>query len=442
MTPSKENIRQILHNLKIEELNAMQQALSNPELIKKDIILLSPTGSGKTLGFLLPLLNTLVNDKAEIQAMILAPSRELALQIESVFKSMKTIYKAYCCYGGHSFQEEKKSLLQNIPSVIIGTPGRIADHIRRGNIVPDTINTLIIDEFDKSLELGFEDEMEEIISQLSSLNKRMLISATDMDIIPDFTRMDSPVKLNYLNPVNEEDRLRQWIVSSPQKDKIDTLFQLICSLKGKQSIVFANHRESAERIYKILKEKGIYCELYHGGMEQPERELSLIKFRNGSSNVLISTDLASRGLDIPTVEHIIHYHLPVNEEAFTHRNGRTARWESKGDSYLIVNESESLPDYLPPDIEEYMVPINNDRPLKPTWVTLYIGRGKKDKLNKIDVVGFLYKKGMLSREDVGPVEVKEHTSYVAVRKNKVNQLLRLISGEKIKGMKTLIREAR
>ncbi|NDV58539.1 DEAD/DEAH box helicase [Bacteroides sp. 519] len=438
---NQSNIKQILHNLKIEELNAMQQALSNPELRTKDIILLSPTGSGKTLGFLLPLLNILVNNTTSVQTMILAPSRELALQIDSVFKSMKTMWKSYCCYGGHSFQEEKKSLLQNTPSILIGTPGRIADHIRRGNIIPTTIQTLIIDEFDKSLELGFEDEMEEIISQLTSLKKRMLISATDMEVVPAFTRINSPVKLNFLNAENEEERLKLWRVSSPEKDKIDTLFKLLSSLNGKQSIVFANHRDSAQRIHKLLKEKGIYGEIYHGGMEQPERELSLIKFRNGSSNVLISTDLASRGLDIPAVEHIIHYHLPVNEEAFTHRNGRTARWERKGDSYLIINESESLPDYLSANIEEYMFPEKINRPSKPEWVTIYIGRGKKDKLNKVDVVGFLYKKGMLSREDVGPVEVKEHTSFVAVKRNKVNQLLTLVSGEKIKGMKTIFRES-
>jgi len=442
MNKSKTQIKEILNNLKIQELNAMQQALSNPELVQKDIILLSPTGSGKTLGFLLPLLNTLVSDKPEIQAMILAPSRELALQIDSVFKSMKTIFKAYCCYGGHSFQEEKKALLQNIPSVIIGTPGRIADHIRRGTIIPSTIKTLIIDEFDKSLELGFEDEMEEIVSQLTSLKKRMLISATDMEIIPDFTRMSSPVKLNFLDTDNGDDRLKLWLVQSPQKDKIDTLFNLLCSLKGKQSIVFANHRDSAERIHKLLGDKDIFSVIYHGGMEQPDRELSLFKFRNGSSNVLISTDLASRGLDIPAVEHIIHYHLPVNEEAFTHRNGRTARWERTGDSYLLMNDAETLPDYLPQDIEQYIFPEKIARPTKPEWVTLYIGRGKKDKLNKIDVVGFLYKKGMLTREDVGAVEIKEHTSYVAVRRNKINQLLTLISGEKIKGMKTLIRESR
>lgn len=431
-----------LRSLGIDSLNAMQEASVQAAKEKNDIILLSPTGTGKTLAFLLPLLQNLRTEDKNIQALILVPSRELALQIDSVFKSLSTPWKTCCCYGGHPIAEEKKSILGNHPAVIIGTPGRIADHLRKGNFPPETIQTLIIDEFDKSLELGFHDEMAEIISQLSGLTKRMLLSATDIEELPAFTNLQSPVKLNFLpQGEQEESRLELLKLISPSKDKIQTLYQLLCTLGNKSSIVFCNHRDAVDRVSKLLNEKGLYNETFHGGMEQPDREKALYKFRNGSCYVLVSTDLAARGLDIPEIEHIIHYHLPINEEAFTHRNGRTARWDATGTSFLILNELESLPDYLGNDIPEYTLADQPPLPAKPLWATLYIGKGKKDKLNKIDVVGFLYKKGNLSKEDVGRVDVKEHYAFVSIRRNKLKQLLNLIRGEKIKGMKTVIEEA-
>lgn len=436
-------IASALRNLKIEALNPMQEASLAHAAEGKDLILLSPTGSGKTLAFLLPLLLTLKPGDSSVQVLILVPSRELALQIESVFKTMNTPWKTCCCYGGHPIAEEKKSILGNHPAIIIGTPGRITDHLSKGNFDASTIHTLIIDEFDKALEFGFHDEMAEIIEQLPGLRKRMLLSATDAEEIPHFTGLNRTVKLDFLDTaVGKESRLKLMKVVSPGKDKIDTLYKLLCTLGSSSSIVFCNHREAVDRVNSLLSEKGLYNERFHGGMEQPDREKALYKFRNGSCPVLVSTDLAARGLDIPEVEHIIHYHLPVNEEAFTHRNGRTARWEATGTSYLILNPEERLPEYISSDIETFDLPEKPSRPPKPLWSTLYIGKGKKDKLSKMDIAGFLYKKGNLSREDVGPIDVREHYAFVAVRRSKVKQLLTLIHGEKIKGMKTVIEEAK
>ena len=435
-------IENALRSLGIDSLNIMQEASVQAAKGKNDIILLSPTGTGKTLAFLLPLLQILKTEEKNIQALILVPSRELALQIDSVFKSLNTIWKTCCCYGGHPIAEEKKSILGNHPAVIIGTPGRIGDHLRKGNFQPETIHTLIIDEFDKSLEFGFQDEMAEIISQLPGVTKRMLLSATDIEELPEFTNLQSPVKLDFLQQgEQQESRLELLKLISPSKDKLETLYQLLCTLGNKSSIVFCNHRDAVDRVSKLLGEKGLYNETFHGGMEQPDREKALYKFRNGSCYVLVSTDLAARGLDIPEIEHIIHYHLPINEEAFTHRNGRTARWDATGTSFLILNEQENLPPYLGTDIHEYILPEKTPQPAKPLWTTLYIGKGKKDKVNKIDVVGFLYKKGNLSKEDIGRVDVKEHYAFVSIRRNKLKQLLNLIRGEKIKGMKTVIEEA-
>lgn len=443
MINKNELIQSALRHLKIETLNPMQEASLAQAAEGKDLILLSPTGSGKTLAFLLPLLLALKPGDSSIQALILAPSRELALQIESVFKAMNTPWKTCCCYGGHPIAEEKKSILGNHPAIIIGTPGRITDHLSKGNFDASTIHTLVIDEFDKSLEFGFHDEMAEIIEQLPGLRKRVLLSATDAEEIPQFTGLNRTVKLDFLDEVRaEESRLTLMKVISPDKDKVDTLYKLLCTLGSSSSIVFCNHRDAVDRVNSLLSEKGLYNERFHGGMEQPDREKALYKFRNGSCPVLVSTDLAARGLDIPEVEHIIHYHLPVNEEAFTHRNGRTARWDATGTSYLILNPEERIPEYIPSDVETFALPQNPPRPPKPLWATLYIGKGKKDKLSKMDIAGFLYKKGNLTREDVGAIDVREHYAFVAVRRNKVNQLLTLIRGEKIKGMKTVIEEAK
>ena len=444
MLEKNEIIQSALQNLKIESLNPMQEAALEQGTGRKDVILLSPTGSGKTLAYLLPLLLTLKPNDDSVQVLILVPSRELALQIDTVFRSMGTSWKTCCCYGGHPIAEEKKSIAGNHPAIILGTPGRITDHLSKGNFNPETIETLIIDEFDKSLEFGFHDEMAEIITQLPGLKKRMLLSATDAAEIPEFTGLNRTVKLNFLSDDSEEQesRLKLMKVLSPSKDKIDTLYNLLCTLGSSSSIVFCNHRDAVDRVHQLLADKKLLAERFHGGMEQPDRERALYKFRNGSCAVLISTDLAARGLDIPGIENVVHYHPPVNEEAYTHRNGRTARWEASGNAYLVLHAEERVPEYISEDIETYEFPETLPKPAKPRWATLYIGKGKKDKLNKIDIVGFLYKKGGMAREDVGQVDVKEHYAFVAVRRSKMKQLLTLVRGEKIKGMKTVIEEAK
>lgn len=438
----------ILRNLRIEQLTPMQEAARDAYQSDKDLVLLSPTGSGKTLAFLLPLVQSLKADVQGVQAVVLVPSRELALQIENVFKSMNVPFKAMSCYGGRPAMDEHRTMRGINPAVIIGTPGRMNDHLRKQNFDTRFVTTLVIDEFDKCLEFGFHDEMAEVIGQLPALKKRVLLSATDAEEIPQFTGVgggeSSPqvVKLNFLSGETVSGRLDLQKVISPEKDKLETLYRLLCTLGDRSTLVFVNYRESVERTVSYLKSKKFPCDAFHGGMEQDDRERALYKFRNGSCPVLVSTDLAARGLDIPGIDNVVHYHMPVNEEAFTHRNGRTARWEARGSSFLLLHAEERLPDYFPEELSVFELPEQTPKPAKPRWTTLYIGKGKKDKLNKVDIVGFLYKKGGLVREDVGQVDVKEHYAFVAVRRSKVKQLLTLLRGEKIKGMKTLIEEAR
>ena len=436
-----ELVDKALRSLNIEQLNPMQEAAISAYAEGKDLILLSPTGSGKTLAYLLPLLMELKPDIKGVQAVILVPSRELALQIENVFKAMGTEFKAISCYGGRPAMDEHRTMMGVRPSVIIGTPGRMNDHLSKQNFDASTVQTLIIDEFDKCLEFGFHEEMSTVISQLPDLKRRSLISATDADEIPEFTGLNKTIKLNFLNPEETFPRLKLMKVLSPEKDKLETLFRLLCTLGSESALVFCNHRESVERVSKYLTSKGLYNEYFHGGMEQPDRERALYKFRNGSCHVFVSTDLAARGLDIPDIEHIIHYHIPSNEEAYTHRNGRTARWEAEGTAYLVLGPEEQVPTYITEEVDTFELPETIKKPSKPIWVTLYIGRGKKDKLNKIDIVGFLYKKANLAKEDIGMIDVKDHYAFVAIKRNKLKQTLSLVNGEKIKGIKTKIEEA-
>ncbi|WP_396193433.1 DEAD/DEAH box helicase [Flavobacterium sp.] len=431
----------LLLNLGIESLNEMQEMAQDAILNDANVLLLSPTGSGKTLAFLLPIFKMLQPEINTVQCLILVPSRELGLQIEQVWKKMGTDYKVNVCYGGHSIDTEIKNL-SNPPAVLIGTPGRIADHIDRETFKLDTIETLVLDEFDKSLQLGFHEQMSFIISRLSKLNKRVLVSATSDIEIPKYTRVVNPTVLDFIPTEEENSNLELKMVVSKEKDKINSLFNLICSLKSEAAIIFCNHRDAAERISDTLNEKGIYATYYHGGMDQDERERALIQFRNGSVSYLITTDLAARGLDIPEMKHVIHYHLPLKEDEFTHRNGRTARMLASGTAYIVAHESEKKMDYLDYGMAVLNVENATTLPKPPQFQTIYISGGKKNKLNKIDIVGFFSQKGKLEKGDLGLIEVKDFISFAAVKSKKVKELLGNIRDEKMKGKKFKIEVAR
>ncbi|RQO71675.1 helicase [Pedobacter sp. KBW06] len=429
-------VEKILEKLKITSLNEMQQASLVATGKGSDVVLLAPTGSGKTLGFLFPLLKNLNADTKGVQALILVPSRELALQIEQVFKQMGTGFKVNCCYGGHPVRTERNNFEQP-PAVLIGTPGRIAYHLRHENFDESPIHTLVLDEFDKALEFGFQEDMSYIISKLLSLKQRILTSATAMEEIPAFTGVKKAVEIDFLKDVKVAPDLKLKKVFTTAEDKLDTLFQLICKIGNKTTLIFCNHRETVDRISDLLIDKDLAHDIFHGGMEQDERERALLKFRNGSIRILITTDLASRGLDIPEVEYIIHYQLPYTEDAFLHRNGRTARMNAKGTAYLVIADDEKYP-FLKGDIETENLKGNFALPKDSPWQTLYIAAGKKDKVNKIDIVGLLLKKGGLQKEDVGLIEVKDQASYVAIKRNMVGRVLGTLANEKIKNKKVKI----
>ena len=428
----------ILNKFEIDALNPMQEKAYKAIQSKSDVVLLSPTGTGKTLAFLLPLIDRLDIDKEEIQVLILVPSRELAQQIEQVALNMGTGFKVNAVYGGRAGIEDKIDL-RHRPAILIGTPGRVADRIRRDGFSLEHIKTLILDEFDKSLEIGFEKEMTEIIDALPNVQQRILTSATRQIHIPKFIRLQQPVHINYADRGDSELTIKTLL--SPDKDKLDSLAKALKSIGNKPGIVFCNFRDALERVSDYLTEHQIHHEPYHGGMEQMDRERALIKFRNGTNRILLSTDLAARGLDIPEIEFILHYHLPPHEREFTHRNGRTARMNSDGVAYILHWEGEELPEYIQ-DIAPKSVRIEDLQKastITPTkWVTLYITGGRRDKISKGDVAGLLIKQGKVHKDQVGVIEIKQTSSYVGVDAEIAQKLVEKTNNSRLKTKKVRI----
>ncbi|MBR2016378.1 MAG: DEAD/DEAH box helicase [Prevotella sp.] len=434
------NIERILTKLHINELNDMQNDAFDAILhTDNDVIILSPTGSGKTLAYLLPVSQLADAQSDNVQVLVIVPGRELALQSDTVLKNMGSGLRSCGCYGGRPAMEEHKTLKQVKPQVIFGTPGRLNDHIDKENISPYGVRYVVIDEFDKCLEMGFHDEMARLMKKLPGVRRRILLSATDAEQIPNFVRLARAEKLDYL--IEEEqvtERIRLYEVNSPSKDKLDTLNQLLRSFGDSSSIVFLNYRDSVERTADYLRRSGFSASHFHGGMEQKLREDALYKFSNGSSNIFVSTDLASRGLDIPDIDNIVHYHLPQSEDGYIHRVGRTARWESEGRAFFLLGPDEYIPEFVEGDVETFDIPDNLPQPALPKMATIYIGKGKKDKISKGDIVGYLCKKGGLEPNEIGRIDVKDRYTYAAVMRQKVSQVLKMTRGEKIKGIKTII----
>jgi len=429
---------QILKILNFSSLNPMQEETLITCKREDNVLILSPTGSGKTIAFLLPILESLDPESNAIQSLIIVPSRELALQISQVFKSMKTSYKVTVCYGGHEMRVERNNL-NNPPAVLIGTPGRLLDHIQQENINLTQVQTLVLDEFDKSLEFGLESEMKKILSHMPGIKKRILTSATHAVKVPAFIGMKDYAKLDYSGEQIPQ-QLTLKMVRSLGNDKFEAVVKLLGKLGNDSVLVFCNHKDAVARISELLHSRNISHETFHGNLDQDERERALIKFRNGSVRIMITTDLASRGLDIPEVRYVVHYQLPPKEEAFIHRNGRTARMAATGTAYLVLAERESLPKYLNTKPEEEPLE-ENLNPSEPEWKTIYISGGKKDKINKVDIVGWLLHKGNLIKDDLGIIEVKDFGSYIAIKKDKVDELIPLIINEKLKKKKVKIQVA-
>ena len=434
--------KDILHNLGIQTLNPMQKAVTEEcQATERDIVILSPTGTGKTLAYLLPLQEQIDRDDINVQMLVITPGRELALQSSEVLKNMKCGVRGMACYGGRPAMEEHRRMRDVNPQIVFATPGRLLDHLEKGNILCDNVRFFVIDEFDKCLEMGFAREMNAIVGFLSDDCRRILLSATDLDAIPNYVNMGRTAKLSFL--VDEEqtnDRVETYLVKCEQKDKLPMLSLLLSEVSNESCIVFLNYRDSVERVSDYLRDNGFPHVVFHGGLDQRQREQALYQFSNGSVNIMVCTDLASRGLDIPSIGSIIHYHLPLAESEYIHRVGRTARWDAKGKTFFLLGPEETVPEFIDVNPEEYVVQTTVCRPIMPSRTTLYIGKGKKDKISKGDIVGFLCKIGGLKSAEIGRIDVYDRYTYVAIERKKLASVLKNTAGVKIKGQRTILEE--
>lgn len=426
---------EILQKMGIAKLNPMQEEACDVISTTSNVVLLSPTGTGKTLAFLLPIIELLDMNSKEVQALILVPSRELAIQIEQVVREMGTGYKTNAVYGGRPFSKDKIEL-KHEPAILIGTPGRVSDHLRRETFSVDAIKTLVLDEFDKSLEVGFEEQMTEIIHALPNIEKRILTSATQQIEIPRFVGLKDPAHINYLDG-KKKSQLQIKTINSTSKDKLESLKEVLDHIGNKPGIVFCNFRDSIQRVSDYLNQNQIGHGCFHGGMEQQDRERSLIKFRNGTHNIIVATDLAARGLDIPELNFIIHYQLPLKEEEFTHRNGRTARMNTSGNAYVIKWIKEDLPEFI--ELDELKDLNSRETPKNTLWETIFVSGGRKDKISKGDIAGLFFKQGKLEKDELGAIELKQDCCFVSVPANKVQALIATLNNTKLKNKKVRVK---
>ncbi|MCH5228133.1 MAG: DEAD/DEAH box helicase [Muribaculaceae bacterium] len=438
----KEILEGVKTRLGIEQLNAMQQEMMKRATDGQDIMLLSPTGSGKTLAFTLPVLKLMKPSTGRIQCVVIAPSRELVIQIASVMREAGKIFRVVALYGGHKVEDEVNSL-KVTPDIVVATPGRLLDHSVRHNLELLPVRMLVLDEFDKTLELGFEEEMGKLMKRMKNVSRIILTSATKADTLPEFLNLDNPVIVDYSSKTEEvRGRMNVRRVVTDSNDKLEGLLTLLHNLNaGKASaekaMIFVNHRESAMRVYEFLRKNKVAAVLYHGALEQRERETAVALFNNGSRPIIVATDLAARGLDIEKVKSVIHYHQPLTEESYIHRNGRTARVEEEGDIYLLVGPDEELKEFVASD-GDFILEGKREADLSQKFMTLYISGGKREKLSRGDILGFLVKECNVPAADVGKIDVFDHYSLVAVKEDKVAGILNAAEDKRLKGEKRRI----
>ena len=418
----------------IDKLNPMQQQMLS--LKHPAAVLIAPTGSGKTLAFAANMLAAMHKPCGAVQTIILAPSRELVLQIHEVIRPIASGFKTTVLYGGHRMLDEISSLTP-IPDIIIATPGRLLDHLQRGTLNIKHTRILVLDEYDKSLEMGFAEEMSRIVRRILRPERIILTSATELGNLPTSLPVNDPIVIKAQQTTHPAKRTQIVEVPSPERDKANTLVQLLHSLPNDKVIVFVNHRESAERVHTILKRQGIPAGLYHGGLEQMDRDNALTLLHNGTTPILVSTDLGSRGIDVQGVGSVIHYHMPPSAESWTHRNGRTARINNEGTVYVITAEGENRPEYVTTD-RSWIPTGQSSDPITASMATLHINAGKKEKISKGDIVGFLLSHTALYPQSIGTITLRDHNALVAVPKNSVNDILQLCIPHKLKGKKIRI----
>jgi ATP-dependent RNA helicase DbpA len=446
--PLSEKLLQNLQQLGYTQPSPVQQKAIPLILAGKDVAAQAETGSGKTAAYGLPVLQLIDSNIEQVQALIIVPSRELATQVREEIKKLGrhiSGLKISAVYGGHSFSEEEKSF-RHPPQLLIATPGRLADHLTRKTVNLQNLRQLVIDEADKLLEMKFEEELSRILQYVPQKRQNLLFSATLSDKVKQLIR-NTLVDPEFIQAGEQStpEQLAFIAYKVAHAQKIPALLQLLALLGQPRAIIFCNTRERVEELAGLLTKKGLIAEALHGAMEQINRDKALLKFKNGSADFLVATDLAARGIHIAELGTVIHLEILREQASFLHRSGRTGRAGEAGTVYALLS----------PEEEGYMQKWNQEVDLQwkklekptatqarntpatsaPEFITLHIKAGKKEKISPGDIVGAIMAETGLAAAQIGKIEIHDHFSYVAVPYTAGKTIANRLSEAKIKGRK-------
>jgi ATP-dependent RNA helicase DbpA len=456
--PLSSSVLKRLFEIGFAEPTEIQKAAIPKISAGTDAVIRAETGSGKTAAYALPLLSIYKPEDPGIKGLIIVPTRELALQVHKEMKNFAVNIpniKISAFYGGHPFDTERKSL-KHPPDILIATPGRLADHLRRETADLSSVNYLVIDEADKLLEMGFEEELKYIIRFLSSEKQTILLSATFPEALENLTRVifnNKPLRIETDN-LALPSQIEHYVIEVPFEGRLEYFVNVFGSAYKSNkdfrlhAIIFCNTREKSRQIAQNLTSPGFIPGLLHGEMEQIDRDKAMAQFRNQSTSILVATDLAARGIDIATIEMVINFEIPDQESSFLHRIGRTGRAGRNGTviTFATTREIKKMQEW--PQAPAFKVitakkmadlfESGQKQSKNIQKVTIHIHAGRKGKISKGDIVGALIGEAGLTSEDIGLIEVFDHFSYVAVPKNKVNLVIEKLTSGKIKGRKIKI----
>lgn len=462
-----------LTKLKYVTPTEVQKRAIAPALDKKDIVVKSKTGSGKTAAFAIPLIENVVWEENLPQALVLEPTRELAYQVkDEIFNigRMKRV-KVPVVFGGAPFQPQALSLKQK-SHVVVGTPGRILDHLRKGTLQLQNIEYLVIDEADIMLDMGFLDDVKEIISYLPEKHTTMLFSATMPEEVDGLINeyMTDPVKILIESETKTEDNITQLGYFVENEDKTDLLLDILYEQAPEYCMIFCGTREMVNVLYRKLRKERIRCGMIHGTVAQEERLRTVDEFRQGKFGILIATDVAARGIDFDTITHVINYDMPFGKETYVHRIGRTGRNGKSGIAISLMNAKEeklknTIEEYTGAQIticerkskEElklnrryYLEKQNERRPLKKKKGAVFnkeitklsIGGGRKSKMRAVDIVGTICSIPNVVAEDIGIIDIRESLTYVEILNGKGKIVLDTLQTKPIKAKIRKVRISR
>ena len=460
-----DEILKSLEMLNFKSPTEVQSKVIPVALENRDILVKSQTGSGKTATFGIPLCEMVDWDENKPQALVLAPTRELAIQVKDDIFNMGRFKRIKSCalYGKSSFVAQEKELKQKT-HIVVGTPGRTIDHIKEGTFVTDNIKYLVIDEADEMLSLGFISQIEEIISYLPENRVTMLFSATLPEDIDDLSKkyLKNPTKIEIEAKTLTVDRIEQIAYKVEENAKLNLLKDVTVVENADSCVIFANTQKKVEMIYNELTALNYPCDKIHGGMEQDDRIKVMSNFRKGYFRYLIATDVAARGIDIDDITHVINFDIPVLRENYVHRIGRTGRAGKEGRAITFVTKADDrrvaeINSYTGRELvirqekpsrksvkrlkgeferklnEKRVVKIDKSSNLSNEIMKLHINAGKKTKMRPVDIVGTLCSIEGVEACDIGVINVQDISTFVEVLNNKGDMVLKALQSKNIKG---------